>query len=115
MLPPVVKIPAILEVKKPAMHLPEFALFSGALGCRGGSKCVGMMVFERKIAEDKFNATPSYVLSLDLWQCLVRETSAKRALIISKFDQREPCVVIAFEVSTIKIDGLGKAYSHVEK
>jgi hypothetical protein len=115
MVRPIVEIPGVLKIKQPPVHLPEFVLFTSALSCHRSFKCVRVTTFEGKIAEDKFNPSRGDVVPLDLWQRLTRETGAKGALVISKFDQGDAGVFIAFEISTIKSDRLSEAYLRMQK
>ncbi len=108
MVRPIGEVAGILEIKQPPMHLPEFLLVTSAFSCHGGFKCVRVM-FEGKMVENKFNAPHGDVLPLDLRQGLTRETGAKGTLIISKFDQGDGGVLIAFEMCAIKSDRLGEA------
>jgi hypothetical protein len=97
------------------MHLPELSLFTGALSCRRCFKCLRVAPFEGKVGENKFNFSRGDVVPLDLRERLTRETGAKGALIIGKFNQGDGCGFIAFEISAIKSDGLTEAYLRMQK
>lgn len=105
------EVEGFLIGKELIMHLPVFAPFARAVSSLDCSEGLFMNGLEGKVAENIFDLARLDILPLDLRQNFAEVTSAKGALVIGEFDQREFCASISSKGAVIdtkdNILGLG--------